>query len=78
MDIIRSLIDRIEVTEGAERGKPDVVPVGALAATLAFTQKITPLSSLRTAVGSCWLRGLATAVTCTLILQGFKKVISLH
>jgi hypothetical protein len=39
MDIIRSLIDRIEVTEGAERGKPDVVPVGALAAILAFTQK---------------------------------------
>jgi hypothetical protein len=39
MDIIRSLIDRIEVTEGAERGKPDVVPVGALAAILAFTHK---------------------------------------
>ena len=46
MDIIRSLIDRIEVTEGAERGNPDVVLVGALAAILAFTQKITPLSPL--------------------------------
>jgi len=41
MDIIRSLIDRIEVTEGAERGKPDVVLVGALAAILAFTQNNT-------------------------------------
>jgi hypothetical protein len=39
MDIIRSLIDRIKVAEGEERGKPDVVPVGALAAILAFTQK---------------------------------------
>jgi site-specific DNA recombinase len=38
MDIIRSLIDRIEVTEGAERGKPDIVLAGALAAILAFTQ----------------------------------------
>ena len=38
MDIIRSLIDRIEVAEGAERGKPDVILIGALAAILAFTQ----------------------------------------
>jgi hypothetical protein len=29
-------------------------------------------------VGSCWLRVLATAVTCTLILRGFKKVFSPH
>jgi len=35
------LIDRIEVAEGAERGKPDVILVGALAAILAFTQKNT-------------------------------------
>ena len=41
MDIIRSLIDRIEVTEGTERGKPDVVLIGALAAILAFTQNNT-------------------------------------
>jgi len=32
------LIDRVEVTAGAERGKPNVVLVGALAAILAFTQ----------------------------------------
>lgn len=38
MDIIRSLIDRIEVTAGVERGKPNVVLIGALAAILAFTQ----------------------------------------
>jgi site-specific DNA recombinase len=41
MDIIRSLIDRIEVAEGADRGKPDVVLIGALAAILAFTQNNT-------------------------------------
>jgi site-specific DNA recombinase len=41
MDIIRSLIDRVEVTEGVERGKPDVVLVGTLAAILAFTQNNT-------------------------------------
>ena len=41
MDIIRALIDRIEVAEGAERGKPDVILAGALAAILAFTQKNT-------------------------------------
>ena len=41
MDIIRSLIDRIKGAEGAERGKPDVILAGALAAILAFTQKNT-------------------------------------
>jgi hypothetical protein len=41
MDIIRALIDRVEVAEGAERGKPDVILAGALAAILAFTQKNT-------------------------------------
>ena len=41
MDIIRSLIDRIKVAEGEERGKPDVILVGALAAILAFPQKNT-------------------------------------
>ena len=38
MDIIRSLIDRVEVTAGVERGKPNVVLIGALAAILALTQ----------------------------------------
>jgi site-specific DNA recombinase len=41
MDIIRSLIDRVEINEGAERGKPNVVLVGALAAILTFTQNNT-------------------------------------
>jgi hypothetical protein len=39
MDIIRSLIDHIEVHEGKERGKPNVILVGALAQILAFTQQ---------------------------------------
>ena len=41
MDIIRSLIDRVVVTEGVERGKPDGVLVGDLAAILACTQNNT-------------------------------------
>ncbi len=41
MDIIRSMIERIEVHAGAEHGKPDVVLVGALAQILAFTQQKT-------------------------------------
>ena len=41
MDIIRSLIDRVLVTEGVERGKPDVLLVGGLAAILAFAQNNT-------------------------------------
>ena len=39
MDIVRSMIDRIEIHTGAERGKPDVILVGALAQILAFTQQ---------------------------------------
>ena len=37
MDIIRSLIDRIEVHAGTTRGKADVILVGALASILQFT-----------------------------------------
>ena len=39
MDIIRTMIDRIEVHTGQERGKPDVILVGALAQILTFTQQ---------------------------------------
>jgi site-specific DNA recombinase len=39
MDIIRTMIDRIEVHVGLERGKPDVILVGALAQILTFTQQ---------------------------------------
>ncbi len=39
MDLIRSMIDRIEVHAGQERSRPDVILVGALAQILAFTQK---------------------------------------
>ena len=39
IDIVRSMIDRIEIHTGAERGKPDVILVGALAQILAFTQQ---------------------------------------
>ena len=39
MDLIRTMIDHIEIHVGAERGKPDVILVGALAHILAFTQQ---------------------------------------
>jgi site-specific DNA recombinase len=39
MDIVRSMIDHIEVHAGEEPGKPGVVLVGALAQILAFTQQ---------------------------------------
>lgn len=37
MDLIRSMIDHIEIHVGTERGRPDVILVGALAHILAFT-----------------------------------------
>ena len=47
MDIIRSLIDRVEVTEGTERGKPEVTLVGALAAILGYASQIKTATSDR-------------------------------
>ena len=44
MDIIRSMIERVEVSEGVERSKPNVVLVGDLAAILAYTQNNTAAS----------------------------------
>ena len=39
IDIIRSMIERIEVHPGKERGKPNVILVGALAQILTFAQQ---------------------------------------
>ena len=44
MDIIRLMIERLEVSEGVERSKPNVVLVGDLAAILAYTQNNTAAS----------------------------------
>ena len=44
MDIIRSMIERVEVSEGVERSNPNVVLVGDLAAILACTQNNTAAS----------------------------------
>jgi hypothetical protein len=41
VEIIRSLIERIDVHPGAERGRCEVIIVGALAHILAFTQQQT-------------------------------------
>ena len=41
MEIIRSLIERIDVYPAKERGRYDVVLAGALAQILAFTQQKT-------------------------------------
>ena len=45
VEIIRSLIDRIEVHPGQERGHCEVVIVGALAQILAFAQQKTTAAS---------------------------------
>ncbi len=39
MELIRSMIERIEVRAGREGGKPDVILIGTLAQILAFTQQ---------------------------------------
>jgi site-specific DNA recombinase len=39
MDIIRSMIDHIEIHVGSERGNPDVILSGALAQILAYAQQ---------------------------------------
>ncbi len=44
MDIIRLMIERVEVSEGVERSKPNVVLVGDLAAILAYIQNNTAAS----------------------------------
>ena len=45
VEIIRSLIDRIEIHPGKERGHCEVVVVGALAQILAFAQQKTTAAS---------------------------------
>jgi hypothetical protein len=45
VEIIRSLIDRIEVHPGQERGRCEVIIVGALAQILAFAQQKTTAAS---------------------------------
>lgn len=45
MEIIRTLIERIDVYPAEERGQCDVVIVGALAQILAFTQQKTTAAS---------------------------------
>jgi hypothetical protein len=39
VDVVRSLIDRVEIHSGQERGHCEIVLVGALAQILAFTQQ---------------------------------------
>ena len=45
VEIIRSLLDRIEVRPGKERGHCEVIIVGALAQILAFAQQKTTAAS---------------------------------
>ena len=46
MDIVRSMIDHIEVHAGAERGEPEVTLVGALAQIIAYTQQNNTAASM--------------------------------
>ena len=56
IDIIRSMIERVEVSEGVERSKPSVVLVGDLALPLLIQHKSPDSSGIR-AVRNGWLRG---------------------
>ena len=63
MDIIRSMIERVEVSEGVERSKPNVVLVVDLAAILAYTQNTTAASigddgRVLMVAGTCYQRYL--------------------
>ena len=63
MELIPSLIERIEVIPGKKRGNPDVNLVGALAQILTFDQtKTLPQPRWKLTVGSWWLRGHAISV----------------
>jgi hypothetical protein len=59
MDAIRSMIERIDVHHGQERGKPNVILVGALAQILGFAQQTKTAASkgdggrVLMAVGAC-------------------------
>lgn len=59
METIRSMIERIEVAKGAERGRPSVVLVGALAAILDYVVGSTQQKAA--AVGSGFCRVLMVA-----------------
>jgi site-specific DNA recombinase len=52
VEIIRSLIDQIEVHPGQKRGHCEIVVVGALAQILAFAQQKTTAASRETTVRS--------------------------
>ena len=65
VEIIRSLLDRIEVRPGKERGHCEVIIVGALAQILPLLNKKRPPPPRETAVRSRWLRGHATALICS-------------
>ena len=66
MEIIRGLIERIEVAPGEARGKATVTLEGALASILDSRWAPHMQKPPRTVahVGSYWLRGLTTDVAC--------------
>jgi hypothetical protein len=60
ISLIRSLIERIDITPGEKRGQPQVQLVGGLAAILEFAaakQQKPPSHQIAVLVGSSWLRG---------------------
>ena len=46
-DLVRSMVDRVDVAEGVERGKPEVTLVGTLAAILDYASQIKTATSDR-------------------------------
>jgi hypothetical protein len=82
VEIIRSLIDRIEVHPGKERGHCEVLIVGALAQIIAFTQQKTTAASSRDGGTSLMVagarndgfdaRGLETGFGVSLLMERAK------
>jgi hypothetical protein len=73
IEIIRSMVERIEVHKGKERGKPDVILVGALHKSSPSTSKRIPPFPMEATVGFYWLRGQDLAETDIRLLFRFDR-----
>lgn len=77
VDVLRSLIDRIEMHPGSEGKSVDAVLYGDMAeifALCAARTKETSGEQRSRGVNSRWLRGLATSVVCTWTMRSFRRV----
>ena len=75
MEIIRLMIERIEVSKGQERGKPDVVLVGALAQILTFTQKNKTAASNGSGGRVLMVAGVGNRLNFLLFMKGRPRLL---